>query len=165
MLTSLHRRSGHALVWMLLVYGAAVGLTSCSGSPPPPFNPVADVKLLMEVVVDPAADVIWDSVGTIITAAGENDRRPRTPEQWAMVRNAAVTLAESGNLLMMAPRAYDSDEWMQMSQALVDVGNEALKRADVKNAEGVFERGGEIYDACETRHKLYSYEDAPKRKR
>ena len=127
---------------MLLVYGAAVGLASCSGVPPPPFTPIADVTLPMESVVDPAADVIWDSVGTIITAAGEDDRRPRTPEQWALVRNAAIALAESGNLLMMAPRAYDSDEWMQMSQALVDVGHEALTRADARNAEGVSSQTG-----------------------
>ena len=48
-------------------------LTTGCETPPavpasPPFTPVADVKELMEMVIDPAADVVWESVGAIITA-------------------------------------------------------------------------------------------------
>ena len=42
---------------------------------------------------------------TIDTKDGTEEIRPRTDEEWTAVRNAAVTLAESGNLLMMVPRA------------------------------------------------------------
>ena len=37
----------------VLVYAAALAATSCSGPEPPPFKPLADVKALMNSVVDP----------------------------------------------------------------------------------------------------------------
>src|SRR3954469_14134691 len=77
-------------------------LTAACGSQPPPFKPIADTRLLMQSVVDPNADVIWDAVKTIITAAGTEEIRPRTEAQWTAIRNSAVALAESGNLLMIS---------------------------------------------------------------
>lgn len=63
------------------------------------------------------------------------------------------------------PRAYADGDWMKMSQALVDIGNAALLHANAKDADGRFDLGGEIDEACETCHRLYAYEDAPRRKR
>lgn len=129
--------------WISLVTLCVLAVACGKPAPaPPPFKAIADTKLLMQAVIDPAADVIWGSAGADITAGGLQELGPRTPEEWTHVRNNAVALAESGNLLMMAPRAYDSDEWMQMSQALVDVGHEALTRADARNAEGVSSQTG-----------------------
>jgi hypothetical protein len=119
----------------------------------------------MNSVVDPSADVLWGSVATIISAAGTEERRPRTPEEWATVRNSAVMLAESGNLLMMVPRAYDGGDWMKLSQELVDVGALTVRAADAKSVDGLFDAGEKIDDVCERCHQLYSYEDAPRRKR
>ena len=39
--------------------------------------------------------------------AGTEERQPHTDQEWAAVRDSAVVLAESGNLMMMVPRAYD----------------------------------------------------------
>jgi hypothetical protein len=158
-------RITRVLVAMFLLYGVAVAVASCSGPQPPPFKPIADVKLLMQSVVDPSADVIWDSVATIVTAAGMDERRPRTAQEWTTVRNSAVMLTESGNLLMMVPRAYDGGDWMTMSQGLVDAGNEALRLAEARNADGLFDIGEKIDKACETCHVLYAYEDSPRRKK
>lgn len=69
---------------------------SCSGGAP--FRTVLEFKQFMEWVIDPAADVIWYSVKTIITQAGTKEIKQETDEQWAAVRNAAATLAESGNM-------------------------------------------------------------------
>jgi hypothetical protein len=131
-------------------------ITACSSAPaPPPFKPVADNKLLMQAVVDPMADVVWDSVKTIVTAKGTEDIRPRTEEQWTAVRNAAVALTESGNLLMLVPRAKDGDEWMKRSQELITTGEAAIRAADAKNADRLFTVGGDIYEACSNCHRQY----------
>jgi hypothetical protein len=130
-------------------------LPACGGSPaPPPFKPIVDVKQLMASVIDPQADIVWESVGTITTAAGTEERRPTTPEQWAAIRNAAITLAESGNLLMMVPRAKGGD-WMKYSRELIDVSEEAVRAADARNAERIYEIGGDINDKCMQCHEQY----------
>jgi hypothetical protein len=66
-----------------------------------PFLPKASIRELMEAEVDPAADALWDSVQITLTAAGEEDRQPRTDEEWKAVRRSAVILVESANLLVM----------------------------------------------------------------
>jgi hypothetical protein len=138
---------------------AVILCTACSGgAQPPPFKPIADNNLLMAAVIEPAADIIWDSVGTIITAEGEENIRPQSDEEWMLVRNAAVTVSESGNLLMMVPRAADGDEWMRLAQAMVDTGAAAIKAADAKNPDQMFDAGAEIYSVCTNCHSKYDPE-------
>jgi hypothetical protein len=144
-------RTAHAIV----VAGLMAAAACSSGPQAPPFKPVADTKLLMQSVVDPNADIVWDAVKTIDTAKGTEEIRPRTDAEWAVVRNAAVTVAESGNLLMMVPRAKDAGPWMTLAQQMVDTGQEAIKAADAKNAERLFTVGGDIYDACSACHQKY----------
>ena len=132
----------------------AVAAAAC-GSQPPPFKPVADTKLLMQAVVDPNADVIWDAVKTIITARGTEEVRPRSDAEWTAVRNSAIALAESGNLLMIAPRAKDAGDWMRLSQELIDTSQSAIRAAESKDADRLFTVGGEIYDACSHCHQKY----------
>ena len=133
-----------------------------STAPPPPFRPVGDVQQLMEMVIDPAADIVWEAVGTIVTFDGTEEIFPRSDEEWSTVRNSAMVLAESGNLLMVGDRAKGEGPWMIMSQALVEAGMVALEAAEAKDPEAIFEVGEQIYNACETCHILYWYteEDA-----
>ena len=141
--------------WITLA-AAITAAPGCGGGPqPPPFKPVADNQQLMEGVIEPAADVIWDSVGTIITSAGEENIRPKSDEEWEAVRNAALTLTESGNLLMMVPRAVDGDEWMRLCQAMIDTGTAAVRAAESKNPDQVFDAGAEIYAVCTNCHSKY----------
>jgi hypothetical protein len=132
-----------------------VAASGCGGPAPPPFKPVADVKQLMQAVVDPSADVVWESVATIFTKDHVEERRPHTNQEWANVRSHAMILTESGNLLMMAPRARDGGDWMKMAQALVDKAAIALRAADAKDADGLLNVGGEIDETCENCHKKY----------
>ena len=136
-----------------------VGILStvaCSGGPqPPPFKPVVDTKLLMQATVDPTADEIWDAVKTIITRDRTDEIRPKTNEEWTAIRNHAVTLAESGNLLMMVPRAKDGGEWMARSRELVESSERAIRAAEAKNADQLFTAGGDIYEACSNCHRQY----------
>jgi hypothetical protein len=149
------------------VVAAAMLLVACTSSAPaapPPFKPVADMKQLMNAVVDPAADVVWNSVGTTISAAGTEERFPKTDEEWTLVLNGAITLTESGNLMMIGSRAKDTGDWMKMSQDLVDVGIRTIKAAQAKNKDAIFDVGGDIYTACANCHRKYAEEaeSAPK---
>jgi hypothetical protein len=139
--------------WWILVTAAT--LSACGGPAPPPFKPVVDTKLLMQSVVDPNADLIWDAVKTIDTLSGSEDIRPKTEEQWAAVRNSAVIVAESGNLMMLVPRAKDGGEWMKRAQEMIDTGERAIRAAEARNAEQLFTAGGDIYDACSNCHRQY----------
>jgi cytochrome c553 len=147
------------LRWLPL---SMVLLCGCSASPPPPlpaappFANVVNLKQLMEWVIDPAADVVWDSVKTIITEEGTKEIAPQTDEQWAAVRNGAATLAESANLLMIEGRARDNKEWMAAARRLTTTAGQALKAAEAKDATALFTTGGDIYNACRACHERYA---------
>jgi len=141
---------------LLLLALAVVSSFACGGGPePPPFKPIADVKQLMQGAIDPSADVIWEATGTIISRDGVLERRPKNQEEWDAVRNAAIVLTESGNLLMMNPRAKDGDVWMKRSQEMIDTGQAAWKAAEAKNVDQLFTIGGDVYEACSHCHQEY----------
>ena len=134
---------------------ALVFAGACGGPPAAAYRPVVDVKQLMAGIVDPAADGVWESVATIFTKDGTEERRPRTDKEWAAVRSHAMTLAESGNLLMMPGRAKDGGDWMQFAQELVETSAVALRAAEAKDVDGLLNVGGRIDEVCESCHKKY----------
>ena len=140
----------------IVVVAAAAFTLSCTPSAPPsPYKPVASVMELMEGTVQPAAEVYWESVSTTISAAGIDEKYPKTDEEWEHVWGGAMTIAESGNLLMMPSRVRDDGEWMRLSAALVDVGVEAAKAAQTRNPEKVLEVGEKVYNVCTECHMKY----------
>jgi hypothetical protein len=145
-----------------------------------PFLPKASIRELMEAEVDPAADALWDSVQITLTAAGEEDRQPRTDEEWKAVRRSAVILVESTNLLVMegrrivAPGAQlppgeadpailqkrlDANRapFIGFALALRGVSLQALEAIDAKDPKRLLEVGGDIDAACEACHLVYWY--------
>jgi hypothetical protein len=137
----------------------------CSPPPPPapppaaaapPFNAVLNLKQVMEWVIDPAADVIWDSVKSISTETGTREIAPQTDEQWAAVRNAGATLTEQGNMLMIAARARDQKEWIAFARGLIKTADSAIKAAEAKDKDAIFAAGGEIYVVCRGCHAQYA---------
>ena len=139
---------------VLALAGAMAGCTAA----PPPLRHVADVKQLMRSVTEPAADLYWDGVGTVIDETGTTEIRPETTEDWDALVNSAYVIAESGNLLMLGSRPKDGGEWMQMSRALVDVGEKAIRAAEAHNPQAVFDVGAEVYDVCTSCHAKYAAE-------
>ena len=140
---------------------AAIAVASMGvgcGPTPPPLRHVADVKQLMRSVTEPAADVYWDGVGTIIDQTGVTEIKPEMDEDWDALVNSAYVIAESGNLLMLGARPKDGGEWMQMSRALVDVGEKAIRAAERHDTKAVFDVGAEVYDVCTTCHAKYANE-------
>lgn len=144
---------------ILAVTLLAAAVEGCSPTPPP-LRHVADVKQLMRSVTEPAADVYWDGVGTIIDQTGVTEIKPEMDEDWDALVNSAYVIAESGNLLMLGARPKDGGDWMQMSRALVDVGEKAIRAAERHDTKAVFDVGAEVYDVCTSCHAKYASEIA-----
>jgi hypothetical protein len=77
----------------------------------PPLEAVATTQDIMRYEVDPSADAIWDSVGSITTDSGTVERQPRTDAEWAALRRDAVILVEATNLLVMPDRQVSAREF------------------------------------------------------
>ena len=131
--------------------------TSRQAAPPEAsaMTPVASVKQIMNGIVAPAATAVFGSVGTIISAAGIDERRPRNDEEWAAVGNSAAALVESGNLLVMGDRAVDRGDWVTMSRELTDAGIMVLKAVEAKDPEGILSAGATLNTSCDNCHQRY----------
>jgi hypothetical protein len=159
---------------------AACARTAPPAAPAPLLLPKASIRELMDAQVDPAADAIWDSVVITITAAGEEDKQPRTEAEWQAVRRSAIILIEATNLLMMdhrriAPAGAPAvpgeasasvleqrldahrPAFVGFAQALRNVSLQALEAIDARDATRLLEAGGEIDGACEACHLVYWY--------
>src|SRR5262245_1150816 len=66
---------------------------------------LSSVQELMDAIVDPSADALWNAVGTVVDKdAGIVEMAPKTDEEWHDVRRGAVRLIEGANLLRMPGR-------------------------------------------------------------
>jgi hypothetical protein len=157
-------RSLLGLVVLLAITGCqqSVGREALPGTPAntgtptvaPPLRPITNVRQTMEWILDPAADVIWDSAGTIITVEGPTELAPTSADAWHHVRDSAAIIAETGNLLMMPGRAL-GPAWIQYSQQLTAAGELAIAAAEAQDSEALFDAGGELYRACLACHERY----------
>lgn len=184
----------------LLVTGAglfALGilLSACSSSkassaPPPEselwgdMKPVVSVKELMEDMLDPLADNIFDAVSIVVTKNGTVETSPKTDEDWEKIRIGAVTMAEGAYLLKvrrpfappgdlnnsigpeaveLAPDAItakvkaDPVEWNARIEALRNVGLEVLDIVKRKDVQELWDAGENLDIACESCHRRYWY--------
>jgi plastocyanin len=148
----------------------------------PNYRPTATVKDIMTSIIDPESDVIWNSVATIITLEGTEERAPKTDEDWAAVRQAAIQLVEATNLLRIPGRqvarpgeksenprielhpetiqkmiADDPITWARLVDGLHDAAVPALNAINAKNVSGLFDAGEKMEHACETCHQHYWY--------
>ena len=143
-----------------ILVAALLPSVSCSSTPPapplPPFQTTANMKDLMLNVIDPAADGIWESVGTIMTIEGTFEKAPQTDDEWAVVRMHAIQLSEAGNLLMLPARSNGSPEWIAEAKALVDASQRAIKTIDARDKDALFTVGGDIYDVCTNCHQQFA---------
>src|SRR6266699_4899626 len=53
-------------------------------------NPAVSVKELMRDLIDPIADNVFDAVSVIVTKRGEQEKAPRTDEDWQRIQTGAV---------------------------------------------------------------------------
>jgi hypothetical protein len=107
------------------------------------LQPVATMKQLMLDVIHPASN----SLLLLINRGG-----PADDKDWADARRSAMTLAESGNLLIMRNRSAD---WVADARLLTDVGTSAYKAAEAKDAKGLEAQAERLDASCTTCHKQF----------
>jgi hypothetical protein len=152
-----------------------------------PFLATSSIRELMQSMVAPSAQGLWDSVGRVSDAKGTRDIEPRTDEEWAAVRRHAVSLMESTNLLMMTGRhvakagertnkADDADPgaelppamiekrinqdwpaWLGMAQALHASAASMLDAVDKKDVRRLESTGSDLDGVCEACHLTFWY--------
>src|SRR6266850_8425497 len=93
----------------LLLLPATLLLVACTASQPA-AQPTGDyrinatIKDIMDSMVDPGADFIWESVATTVSERGVEEKAPKTADEWKDVRRHAIMVYEAGNLLLMPGR-------------------------------------------------------------
>jgi hypothetical protein len=155
---------------------------AATAPPPPEYVPTATVKDLMQSVVDPNADVVWQAVTSVQSVKGLVEKAPKTDAEWTMVRHGAIVLTEASNLLMVPGRhvarageksdtpgvelepsemealiTKDLGAWRKRAHGLHEAGVAALQAIDAKDANKLFEVGEQIERACEGCHSQYWY--------
>src|SRR5215831_10068611 len=151
-------------------------------SPQPEFRTTATIKDIMDSIVDPSSDEIWESVATVVDASGVHDKYPRTDEEWKAVRRDAVRLLEATNLLQMPGRLVakhgeksenpgielepeemeklinnDRATFYKRAEGLHDSVMASFKAIEAKDKDGLLASGAAIDGACEKCHMTYWY--------
>jgi cytochrome c556 len=151
--------------------------------------PATSVLEIMEFVVMPTAQRLWDSVAVNVTEQGIIEKAPKTDEDWAEVRGDALTLAEMANALMIpgrmtAPPGTKSENpgdelepeqiealreqnwgaWVAHAQVLHAAVMESVKAIDAKDKDALSNAGGTLDEACESCHLQFWYPPKPEDK-
>jgi len=171
------------LVWIASFLFCLAGCSQKPAAPPQPdFRPTSTIKDIMHGMVEPNADFLWNSVSAVSGEKGVEEKAPQTDEDWADVRNHAVALLESTNLILIPGRKIarpgekteESKEELtpEQIQVLVDKDPQArttlahglhdatavaMKAIESKNTQGVLDAGDGIDKACENCHLKYWY--------
>ena len=172
-------RFSRALVASLLVIAAA-----CSRNDPPAADlpDRATIKDIMDSMVDPSADVLFESVVEIADENGVTHKVPHTDDDWKQVHRHAVVLLEAPNLLVMEGRKVaqahersenpqvelqpediqklidgDRPSFVRRARTLQDAAAMALKAIEIKDSTALFHAIESIDRACESCHLRYWY--------
>ena len=183
------RRYRHAAVAVLVAASLSSGCAAPAPEQPPPadtpYRPVASIREVMNSVIDPSIDTVWNSVKTVIDDGRMTDEAPVTDEQWAEVRRHALIVSEAANLLLMPSRPVappgakssapgvelepeevralidkNRDGWNVYVQQFQDSLTPALAAIDAKNPQALVEAGEHIDTACETCHQVFWFPNA-----
>jgi hypothetical protein len=179
------QRVGYLAV--LLAAGALSALFGCSARNPQTsrvesvIQPIATIQELMQAEVDASADRIWDAVESTTSEAGDEEKQPRTAEEWEAVRHNAIVLIEAGNLLTVDGRrishapfqaeaagALDSAEierriaakrpaFNSYALTLRETARTMLAAIDAKDPKALVTAGGVLDEVCEGCHLTFWY--------
>src|SRR5689334_8735259 len=143
----------------------------CSQSPPraPELAAAATIKDLMDAMVDPSAEYLFDNIVEIVDEKGIIDKTPKNDAEWAEVRRRALMLVEAPNLLVTPGRKVarpgekaeypevelhpeqiqqmidgDRDAWIRRARRLQDAATLALNAIDARDKKELFSKLGDV---------------------
>jgi hypothetical protein len=119
------------------------------------FKPVASVDQVMDSIIIPSSQAIFDAV---VYDNGQLVTEPKSDDDWFQLRMHAIAVAEAGNLLLMPPRLRNEADWVKWSHALTDAAARVEQAADARNVDLLLETGGQMYTACTQCHAKYLME-------
>ena len=161
-----------------------IALTGCSKPVPvqPNLLKSATIKDIMDSMVDPSGDYMFEAVAEIADEHGVTQKAPKTDEEWDEVRHRSLVLLEAPNLLTMEGRKVaqpgersknpqvelqpeeiqklvdgDRPSFIRRARKLQDAAALALKAIDAKDKDALFQAIGSIDKACENCHLHYWY--------
>jgi hypothetical protein len=170
-----------------LVFVAACSAPQPAAAPQPEFRPTATIKDIMDSIVDPNADAVWNAVASSYDATGMHEKFPHTDEEWKATRRNVITLLEGANLLLIPGRHVakaheksenpgielepeemeklinqDKETFYKAAHRLHDSVLVALNAVDAKDKDALLESGDAIDQACENCHLKYWYPNEAK---
>jgi hypothetical protein len=164
--------------------GSAHAATPAAPSLDSSLSPTLSVRELMEHIVDPTADWIFDAAVIDISHKGVTETAPLTDEDWLKVERGGWLLAESSNLLKIPRRVVpvedegkphqpgdpelspaqiqakiekDRARWDKYADGLKIAALDAVRIAKTRNIEALFKAGDVVDQACEACHLEYWY--------
>ena len=108
---------------------------------------VPELKDVMDAMVMEHAATLW-------TVSGPEDA-PKDVDGWTKLDHAAVAMIETMKFLQKSNLTKDQGEWLNKSNMVIDVSNKARSAIKEKNADKLFDVGGELDEACAGCHKIY----------
>lgn len=135
-----------------LIIGSAlilVALAACKEQPSQtantsPFKPDASIQEIMQSIIDPNIDPIWESVQTVSTAAGVEEKHPKTDEDWQRLKSHALVVREATNLILMEGRKVANSN---TSTVAAELGPEAIEHAIAANRPAFIKNAHDLHDA------------------
>jgi len=173
---------------MKLAIGALTVLaTACSADTSPESRGpegIAGLADVMQTMVDPSAQTIWNSVSFTSDENGSRQNSPQDDAEWQRVRNAGVVLGESMNLIVSADRK--AGHKLEKTPAQADAGTlppaeirrlidgapaafskharltqqsalRVIAAVDARDAKALEAAGSELDQACEACHVEFWY--------
>jgi hypothetical protein len=175
----------------LLLVPLLMALVACEQPAPlvaaaavPAIKPVASIQEVMQALVDPSADAIWEAVSTTITQNGVEDKHPRSDAEWQTMRLHAIRVVEGASLLQVQGRKVVQaggtleDEHVEGNARLEDIeallardpaafstaartlqtsALAVLAAIDARDLQRISETGSALDAACESCHLNFWY--------
>jgi hypothetical protein len=192
------RRPSSAIAGAALLFLIALAVQQCASKPAatstaatpaaPSLDsslaPTLSVKELMEHVIDPTSDWIFDAAVIDISHKGVTETKPLSDDDWLKVERGGYVLAESTNLLKIPRRMVPMEDdgkphqpgepelppeqiqakiekdralWYKYADGLKTAALEAVRVAKAHDVDGLFRVGDQVDKACEACHLEYWY--------
>jgi hypothetical protein len=118
---------------------------------------------VMRGILFPNSNIIFDAQNNDPTKKKADEQFGNPYGGWQSVENAAISLAEAANLLIIPGRVCSNGkpaplaqaDWPKLVQGLRDAAMASYKAAQSKNMDNIVDASGTLTEACSACHDKY----------